>query len=51
VKFGNKFVGDLVMSGCRWIIEIADNFVDFISSNCIILGDWMVVSFHKIWWE
>jgi hypothetical protein len=49
VEFGDKFVGDSVMSRCRRIVEIADDFVNFISSDCVVLGDWMVVSFHKIW--
>jgi hypothetical protein len=49
VKSSNKFIGDSVMSGCRRIVEIVDNFVDFTSSNCVIVGDWAVVSFHKVW--
>jgi hypothetical protein len=51
VKFGNKFVGDSVMSGCRCIVGIADNFVDFTGSDCVIVGDWGVVSFYEVWWE
>jgi hypothetical protein len=51
VKFGNKFIGDSVVSRYRRIVEIADNSVNFISSDHVIVGDWIVMSFHEIWWE
>jgi hypothetical protein len=39
------------MSGCGRIIKVADDFVDFLVSDHIIVGDWVVVSFHDISWE
>jgi hypothetical protein len=51
VKFGDKFVGNLVVSGCRCIVEIADNFVDFIGSDHVIVGDWAIVSLPECQWE
>jgi hypothetical protein len=48
VKFGDKFIGDLVVSGCRRIVEVVDDSVDFIGGNHVIVGDWVVVLFHKI---
>jgi hypothetical protein len=51
VKFGDEFIGDAVMSRCRRIVEMADNFVDFIGSDRVIVGDWVVVLFHEVWWE
>jgi hypothetical protein len=51
VEFGDKFVGNLVMSGCGCIIEVADDFVDFIGGGYIVLGSWVVVSLHQVGWE
>jgi hypothetical protein len=39
------------MSGCGCIIEVADDFVDFIGGDRVIIGDWVVLSFHEIWRE
>jgi hypothetical protein len=39
------------MSGCRCIVEIADDFVDFTGSDRVIVGDWAIVLFYKIRWE
>jgi hypothetical protein len=39
------------MSGCRCIIEVADDFVDFIGGDRVVAGGWVVVSFHEIWRE
>jgi hypothetical protein len=36
------------MSGCRCIIEKADDLVDFSSSDRIVMGNWVVVLFHEI---
>jgi hypothetical protein len=51
VKFGDIFVGDSVVSGCGCIIEVADDLVDFIGSDRVIVDEWVVVSFHEIQWE
>jgi hypothetical protein len=39
------------MSRCRRIVEAANNLVDFIGGNSVVLGGWVVVSFHEVWWE
>jgi hypothetical protein len=39
------------MSGCGRIIEVVDDFVDFTGGDRVIVGDWVVVSFHEIWCE
>jgi hypothetical protein len=36
------------MSGCGRIVEIADDFVDFPSSDHVIVGDWAIMLFDKI---
>jgi hypothetical protein len=51
VKFGDKFIGDSGVSGCRRIVEVVDDSVDFIGGDCVIVGDWVVVSFYEIQWE
>jgi hypothetical protein len=51
MKFGDEVVSDSVMSGYRRIVEVADDFVDFIGGDRVVLGGWVVVSFHKIWQE
>jgi hypothetical protein len=38
------------MSGCGCIIEVANDFVDFIGGNRVVVGGWVVVSFHEVWW-
>jgi hypothetical protein len=37
------------MSRCRCIVEAINNLVDFIGGDSVILGSWVVVSFHKVW--
>jgi hypothetical protein len=39
------------MSRCRCIVEAANNLVDIIGSDSIVLGNWVVMLFHKVWWE
>jgi hypothetical protein len=45
------FIGDSVVSRCRCIVEMADNFIDLIGSDCVIVGDWAVMIVYEIWWE
>jgi hypothetical protein len=39
------------MSGCGCIIEVVNDFVDLIGGDRVIVSGWVVVSFHKVWWE
>jgi hypothetical protein len=39
------------MSGCRRIIEVAKDCLDFAGGDLVIVGGWVVVSFHEVWWE
>jgi hypothetical protein len=48
VEFGDTFIGYSVMSRCRCIIKGADDLVDCSGGNHVIMGDWVVVSFHEI---
>jgi hypothetical protein len=51
MKFGDEVVSDSVMSGYRHIVEVADDFVDLIGGDRVVLAIWVVVLFHEIWQE
>jgi hypothetical protein len=39
------------MSRCRRIVEAANNLVDFLGGDSVVLGGWVVVSFYEVGWE
>jgi hypothetical protein len=51
VKLGNRLVGDLVMSGGGYEIQVSDYFLHFRKGYRGIVGQGGVVVFDKVRWQ